>query len=103
MLAAAYGARISKNHPFNGKNKRTVLIVIRLFLKLDGCNLLARQHEKYMTIIRVAANELSESELSDWIGSKIIELTQTLLKFCDFQIANFQIDGHTENRQNQNG
>lgn len=73
-LAAAYGFGLSKNYPFNDANKRTALIAIRLFLKLNGYDLSASQHEKYMTIIHVAASELSESELADWIRSKIIEL-----------------------------
>ena len=74
-LAAAYGFGLSKNHPFNDANKRTALIAIRLFLKLNGYDLSASQHEKYMTIIRVVASELSESELADWIRNKIIEWT----------------------------
>ena len=35
-LAAAYGFGVAKNHPFNDANKRTALIAMRLFLKLNG-------------------------------------------------------------------
>ena len=40
-LAAAYGFGLAKNHPFNDANKRTALIAMRLFLKLNGYDLAA--------------------------------------------------------------
>ena len=66
-LAAAYGFGLAKNHPFNDANKRTVLIAIRLFLKLNGYDLAATPEDKYMTIIRLAASDISEDELAQWI------------------------------------
>ena len=63
-LAAAYGFGLAKNHPFNDANKRTALIAIRLFLKLNGYDLAATPEDKYMTIIRVAASDISEHELA---------------------------------------
>ena len=73
-LAVAYEFGLSKNHPFNDANKCTALNAIRLFLKLNGYDLSSSQHEKYMTLILFAASELSESELADWVRSKITEL-----------------------------
>ena len=73
-LAAAYGFELAKNHPFNDANKRTALIAMRLFLKLNGCDLVASPEDKYKTIIRVAASDISEDELAHWIGNNLKEI-----------------------------
>ena len=72
-LAAVYGFGLAKNHPFNEANKRTALIAIRLFLKLNGYDLVASPEDKYKTIIRVAASEISEYELALWIRENLKE------------------------------
>ena len=72
-LAAAYGFGLAKNHPFNDANKRTALIAMRLFLKLNGYDLAATPEDKYKTIIRVAASEISEYELALWIRENLKE------------------------------
>lgn len=66
-LAAAYAYGIARNHPFVDGNKRTALVVARLFLLLNGVNLVATQEEKYLTFVKLAAGELSEEELTNWI------------------------------------
>ena len=73
-LAAAYGFGLAKNHPFNDANKRTALIAIRLFLKLNGYDLAVSPEDKYKTIIRVAASHMSEDELSQWIRKNLEEI-----------------------------
>ena len=73
-LAAAYGFGLAKNHPFNDANKRTALIAIRLFLKLNGYDLAVPPEDKYTTIIRVAASEISEDELAQWIRKNLEEI-----------------------------
>ena len=73
-LAAAYGFGLAKNYPFNDANKRTALIAMRLFLKLNGYDLAASPEDKYKTIIRVAANDISEEELAQWIRKNLIEI-----------------------------
>jgi death-on-curing family protein len=73
-LAAAYAFGLAKNHPFNDANKRTALIAMRLFLKLNGYDLLAPPEEKYRTIIQVAASEVSEVELAQWIRANLTTL-----------------------------
>ena len=70
-LAAAYGFGLAKNHPFNDANKRTAFIAMRLFLKLNGYNLAASAEEKYKTIIRVAASEISGDELMQWVRENL--------------------------------
>ena len=70
-LAAAYGFGLVKNYPFNDANKRTALIAIRLFLKLNGYDLAVSPEDKYTTIIRLAASEISEDELAQWIRKNL--------------------------------
>ena len=70
-LAAAYGFGLAKNHPFNDANKRTALISVRLFLKLNGYNLAASPEDKYKTIIRLAASDMSEDEFAQWIRKNL--------------------------------
>ena len=73
-LAAAYGFGFTKNHPFNDANKRTALIAMRLFLKLNGYDLAASPEDKYKTIIRVAASDISEDELAQRIRKNLKEI-----------------------------
>ena len=63
-LAADYGFGFAKNYPFNDANKRTALIAMRLFLKLNGYALAAWPEGTYKTIIRVAASDISEDKLA---------------------------------------
>ena len=70
-LAAAYGFWLAKNHPFNDANKRTALIAIRLFLQLNGYDLVVTPEDKYTTLIRVAASDISEDELAQWIRKNL--------------------------------
>ena len=66
-LAASYAYGIAKNHPFIDGNKRTALVVMRLFLALNDIELTASQKEKYVTILRLAEEEISEEILAGWI------------------------------------
>ena len=73
-LAAVYGFGLSRNHPFNDANKRTALIAMRLFLKLNGYDLAAPPEDKYKTIIRVAASDIIEDELAQSIKKNLEEI-----------------------------
>ena len=59
-MTAAYEFGFVKNHRFNGANKRTALIAMRPFIKLNGYDLAASPEDKYKTILRVAASDISE-------------------------------------------
>ena len=59
-MAAAYEFGFAKNHRFNDANKRTALIAMRPFLKLNGYDLATSPEDKYKTILRVAASDISE-------------------------------------------
>ena len=73
-LAAAYGYGITKNHPFIDGNKRTSYVVMRTFLRLNNYDIQASASEKYRVWIRLANNQLSETELSQWIEEKAVKV-----------------------------
>jgi death on curing protein len=69
-LAAAYGFGIARNHPFADGNKRTAFVAIELFLALNGFELHASDDDCILTILALAAGELSEEQLAAWVRTK---------------------------------
>lgn len=65
-LAAAYAFGIARNHPFVDGNKRTAAVVAETFLALNDHALSASDAELVVTILALAAGELTEEELADW-------------------------------------
>ena len=66
-LAASYAFGIARNHPFVDGNKRTAWVAARLFLRLNGQALAFTEREAIATVLALAAGELSEEELADWL------------------------------------
>jgi death-on-curing protein len=66
-LAAAYGFGIAPNHPFVDGNKRAAAVVMETFLTLNGFTLTASDAELVVAIQALAAGELGEDELADWL------------------------------------
>lgn len=66
-LAAAYAFSLVHDHAFVDGNKRVALVVALLFLDLNGRVLRTTQEEKYVMIMGLAANELSEDQLTAWL------------------------------------
>ena len=66
QLAAAYAFGISSNHPFVDGNKRTALVISFAFLDVNGLEVTATQEDAYLTILGLAAGEVSEPELAQW-------------------------------------
>jgi death-on-curing protein len=65
-LAAAYAFGISSNHPFVDGNKRTAFLVSFAFLDVNGMEVTASQEDAYLTILGLAAGEISEDQLALW-------------------------------------
>lgn len=65
-LAAAYAFGISSNHPFVDGNKRTALVVSFAFLDVNGLEVIASQEDAFLTVLGLAAGEISEDQLSAW-------------------------------------
>jgi death-on-curing protein len=68
-LAASYAFGISRNHPFLDGNKRTSLVVAELFLELNGYALAASDAQCVTTFLQLAASNLTEDELAEWIAT----------------------------------
>lgn len=66
-LAAAYGFGLAKNHPFVDGNKPVAFLSIGLFLAINGLRLVATQADATLTMLAVAAGEVDEAALGDWI------------------------------------
>ena len=71
-LAASYAFGISRNHPFLDGNKRTSLVVAELFLEMNGCKLTASDAESVTTFLQLAAGDLTEDALADWITANSV-------------------------------
>ncbi|HEU5016536.1 MAG TPA: type II toxin-antitoxin system death-on-curing family toxin [Pseudolabrys sp.] len=66
-LAAAYGYRLAKNHPFVDGNKRASLLAIYTFLGINGVDFVVPEAEAAAIILALAAGEVSEESLARWI------------------------------------
>jgi death-on-curing protein len=66
-LAAAYAFGLARNHPFTDGNKRTAWILARLFLARNGLPLVYGPADAITTVLALAAGELSEAALADWL------------------------------------
>lgn len=66
-LAAAYAFGISRNHPFLDGNKRTAGLAIVAFLFKNGFLFRPDEQELIAYMLRLAAGELAEDELAEWI------------------------------------
>jgi death-on-curing protein len=66
-LAAMYGVAIVKNHPFIDGNKRVALMVMYVFLEINGYRLDMPEVEAVDVMLRLAAGELDEKGLAGWL------------------------------------
>ena len=73
-LAASYAFGIARNHPFVDGNKRTAAVVCETFLMLNGHGLDANDAEIVVAFVALAAGELSEDELADWLRTRLSEI-----------------------------
>jgi death-on-curing protein len=75
-LAAAYAFGISSNHPFVDGNKRTALVMSFAFLDVNGIEVSASQEDAFLTILGLAAGEISEDQLAQWFARNTAPLKQ---------------------------
>lgn len=66
-LAAAYGFGVARNHPFIDGNKRTAFVAVELFLALNGFELEADDASCVLTMLAVAAGEMTEPDFAAWM------------------------------------
>lgn len=73
-LAAAYGYGIARNHPFVDGNKRTALVALVLFLRLNGWRLKVDDALCVFTMLAVAAGNITEEEFAGWLRRHAVKL-----------------------------
>ena len=71
-LAASYGYGISRNHPFIDGNKRTGYVAAELFLRLNGWRLTADDASCVVTMLAVAAGDITEEAFAAWLRAHAV-------------------------------
>ncbi len=66
-LAAAYGFAMAKDHPFIDGNKRVALMVMCVFLDINGYWLEAPEVKAVDVMLNLASGEMTENDLALWI------------------------------------
>ena len=66
-LAASLAFGLARNHPFLDGNKRTAHVCYRVFLALNGMDLLASDEDKYIRMLGLAEGSLAEADFADWL------------------------------------
>ncbi len=66
-LAAAYGFGLVRNPAFVDGNKRAAFLATGLFLALNGQRLVTTQADATLTMLALAAGDLSEDAFADWL------------------------------------
>lgn len=73
-LAASYGFGLARNHPFVDGNKRVAFQAMYVFLGLNGRRIEAEEPEVVRVILSLAAGELEESDLAEWLRAHTTSL-----------------------------
>ena len=73
-LAAAYACGLARNHPFNDGNKRVAFMAMAVFVELNGLEFDAPEAEVVDVMLSLAAGELEEVQLADWLRVRLTEL-----------------------------
>ncbi|MNY70812.1 hypothetical protein D3C86_2090210 [compost metagenome] len=63
---------LAKNHPFVDGNKRAAFLAVGLFLYLNGSRLQATQTEATLTMLAVAAGDITEEAFATWLRAHTI-------------------------------
>lgn len=71
-LAASYGVGLAKNHPFVDGNKRAAFLAVGLFLYLNGLRLQSTQTDATLTMLAVAAGDITEEAFAAWLRSHAV-------------------------------
>jgi death-on-curing protein len=66
-LAAAYAFGLVRNHPYRDGNKRIGLLAMVTFLGINGYAFEATDADVVTQFVALAAGDVSENQLADWI------------------------------------
>ncbi|MGH8639086.1 MAG: type II toxin-antitoxin system death-on-curing family toxin [Burkholderiales bacterium] len=76
-VAAAYAFGLVKNHPYRDGNKRNGFLAMVTFLGLNGFEFEAPEAEIVTRIVTLAAGQLTEEQLAEWIRSRIVRVIES--------------------------
>jgi len=74
MKAAVLCTRIARNHPLPDGNKRLAWICLRKFCDMNDYRLDVPTNDAIRTVFAVAAGEISEGVLSQWISRNVTKI-----------------------------
>ena len=74
-LAAAYGYALARGHCFPDGNKRAALAIMDVFLRTNGLHLTANEFDAVDTVQSLAAGDLGEDQLAEWIAANSAALS----------------------------
>lgn len=66
-LAASYAFGLAQNHPFVDGNKRAAFLAVGMFLYLNGHRLHVTQADATLTVLGLAAGDITEAAFADWL------------------------------------
>ena len=69
---------IANNHPFTDGNKRTALHSMYVYLIINGFDITATQQDVENMIIDVAADNMTNTELAQWLRENTVEIDTNL-------------------------
>lgn len=75
-LAASYGYGFARNHCFPDGNKRIALAAIGVFLMDNEFEFIATEVDAVVSVRAVAAGEISEDELTEWVTKNSREIAR---------------------------
>ncbi|MEO7200463.1 MAG: type II toxin-antitoxin system death-on-curing family toxin [Dokdonella sp.] len=70
-LAASLAFGLARNHLFVDGNKRTAHVAYRVFILLNGAELVADDEEKYLAMLRLAEGSQDEAGFAEWLRPRI--------------------------------
>lgn len=73
-LAASLAFGLARNHPFLDGNKRTAHVCYRVFLRLNGVEVVAGDDDKYVAMLGLAEGSMSEDAFADWLRGHAAQL-----------------------------
>jgi death on curing protein len=71
-LAASYAMGVAKNHPFVDGNKRAAFLTVGMFLYLNGYRLSTTQADATVTVLALAAGDITEEQFAAWLRKTVL-------------------------------
>jgi len=75
VLATAYAAGLTRNHPFVDGNKRTAFLTAFVLLGVNGRNLRATETEVVRAVVALTDKSIGEAEFAAWLRANCVAQT----------------------------